>query len=142
MLGVWTGNETEFDSFLLFLNSLHPSIEFTFEGKGVSLSFLDLKVHLTPSNFSSNSLLVPKFSIHDKTTSTGVSIHSSSFHPRAHKMATIHSAVNRLIRTPLTMDDREMETRNIQKIAHINGLNLDVKKFIKRKSGKRQPSSK
>ena len=130
ILCIWTGTKVEIESFSSFLNNLRPSIEFTLEGGGNSIPFLDLLIRLVPVS----SLLTPKFSIFRKETFTGVSIHSSSLHPRSHKMASVHSAVNRLIRIPMDKEDLELEIRNIEEIARLNNLDLNVRKFIRRKS--------
>lgn len=132
IFGVWSGTEADFNSFFLLLNSLHPSIKFSLEKKGDSLSFLDLLIRLTSS--SSSPLLIPKFSIFRKETFTGVSIHSSSLHTRAHKQASFHAAVNRLIQIPMDNNDYKNEIQVIKAIAVHNGLDLDVEKHIRRKS--------
>ena len=48
-------------------------------------------------------------------------------------MASIHSAANRLIRIPMDSEDIEKETRAIEHIASLNSIDLDVRKYIRRK---------
>ena len=129
VFAIWTGTDEGLSSFLPFLNSLHPSIEFTLEMGGSSIPFLDILIRLVPTP----PFLTIKFSIHRKETFTGISIQSSSLHPRKHKLACINSAIHRLTLIPMDKKDIEDETNTLEQIAHINGLQLDIKKMIKRK---------
>lgn len=46
VLCLWTGSPDLLDEFLIFLNSLYPSIRFTLEVGGQSINFLDLTISL------------------------------------------------------------------------------------------------
>ena len=68
-------NEDECDLFLDSLNSLHPSLRFTFEKESnLALPFLDVLVEKSPSKFIT--------SIYRKPTFTGLYLRWNSFSPR------------------------------------------------------------
>ena len=71
-------NEDECDLFLNSLNSLHPSLHFTFEKESnLALPFLDVLVENSPSKFIT--------SIYQKPTFTGQYLRWNSFSPRKSK---------------------------------------------------------
>ena len=71
-------NEDVCDLFLDSLNSLHPSLRFTFEKESnLALPFLDVLVEKSPSKFIT--------SIYRKPTFTGQYLHRNSFSPRKRK---------------------------------------------------------
>ena len=49
ILGVWDGPLPALTNLLDYLNSLHPSINFTLEVGGSSINYLDLTISLTPT---------------------------------------------------------------------------------------------
>ena len=72
-------------------------------------------------------VLRPKFAIYRKTTFFGVSINGRSFHPQRHQFATITSAI------PMNVEAFEDEVNQIENIALINSLKVNVRKLVKRK---------
>jgi len=71
-------NERECGLFLEHLNSLHPSLQFTFEKEfNQSLPFLDVMVEKSPSKFVT--------SVYRKPTFTGQYIRWNSFNPQKRK---------------------------------------------------------
>ena len=71
-------NKDECDLFLDSLNSLHPSLRFTFEKESnLALPFLDVLVEKSPSKFIT--------SIHRKPTFTSQYLRWNSFSPRKRK---------------------------------------------------------
>ena len=71
-------NEDEYNIFLDSLNSLHPSLRFTFEKESnLALPFLDVLVEKSPSKFIT--------SIYRKPTFTGQYLRWNSFSPRKRK---------------------------------------------------------
>lgn len=77
--------------------------------------------------------LMFKFFIFQKEEFTDVSVYSSFLHPRLHRMASFHFAVNRFIRILMEAESFESEVCTIEEIAHLNGLDIDVRKLIRRK---------
>ena len=65
---------------------------------------------------------------------TGVSISNSSLHRLGQKLASIHANISRLFRLPLNSMNKEIETCAIEQLATLNGLHVDVRKLIQRKS--------
>lgn len=126
---IWNGTDAQLQLFLEELNRFHPSIEFTLEIGGLQLNYLDLKLTLKRSTHS----LTPTFDIYRKDTFTGVSIHQNSLHPPQHKMAAVLAAIHRLVSLPLSKAAIESETVQIEKIASLNGLKIDVRIIIRRK---------
>ena len=66
--------------------------------------------------------LIPTFGIYRKEHFSGVSIHATSYHPPAHKLAAVNSAIHRLVTLPLTPVAAEVEAETIKYIAILNGL--------------------
>ena len=62
------------------------------------------------------------FRKHRKAEHSNVSIHLQSPHPASHKVATINSAIHRMLSILLDPDAEEAETKQIEAIAKINGL--------------------
>ena len=105
-----------------------PSLQFTLEIGGQQINFLDFTISLKEYQ----NVLPPSFKIFRKSTFTGVAIHSSSLHPRAHKAAAVTSAIHRMVSIPLDADARKEETSTIKKIASLNNLNIDIDLMIRR----------
>ena len=83
-------NEDECDLFLDSLNSLHPSLRFTFEKKSnLAHPFLDVLVEKSPSKFIT--------SIYRKPTFTGQYLRWNSFSPRKHKTNLILTLTHRAL---------------------------------------------
>ena len=82
--------EDECDLFLDSLNSLHPSLRFTFEKESnLALPFLDVLVEKSPSKFIT--------SIYQRPTFTGQYLHWNSFSPRKHKTNLILTLTHRAL---------------------------------------------
>lgn len=60
----WTGSSGDLTSFLTYLNSIHPSMQFTLEIGGLSHNYLDLSISFHPS---SSHQLSPQFPIFRKS---------------------------------------------------------------------------
>ena len=83
-------NEDECDLFLNSLNSLHPSLRFTFEKESnLALPFLDVLVEKSLSKFIT--------SIYRKLTFTGQYLHWNSFSPRKLKTNLILALTHRAL---------------------------------------------
>jgi len=132
ILCVWQGTERTARNLLEGLNAYNFSISFSMEFGGSKIAYLDLLISLEPQH----NALRPTFQVHRKPTFTGVSIHRDSLHPAAQKHAVINSAIHRLVSLPLSLESREKETLEIGRIARINGLDLDIRTMIKRRSVK------
>ena len=83
-------NEDECDLFLNSLNSLHPSLRFTFEKESnLALPFLDVLVEKSPSKFIT--------SIYRKPTFTSLYLRWNSFSPRKRKTNLILTLTHRAL---------------------------------------------
>ena len=83
-------NEDECDLFLNSLNSLHPSLRFTFENESnLALPFLDVLVEKSPSTFIT--------SIYRKPTFIGQYLRWNSFSPRKRKTNLILTLTHRAL---------------------------------------------
>lgn len=127
---VWDGTEPDLSGFFDELNAYHPSMDFTLEVGDDEINFLDLKLRLKEVNSHQKA---STFNIHRKEGFTGVSINGSSLHPQSHKLATVNAAIHRLISLPLTNEAIETETVQIEKIAQLNELKINVRSMIRRK---------
>ena len=76
----------------------------------------------------------PQFRIYRKEHFPGVSIHGTSLHHPVHKNATIMSAIHRLISLLLSRDVFEEEITQIEHIALLNKLEVDVREIVRRKT--------
>lgn len=119
ILVCFTGTNRQLNNILQFINSLHPSITFTMEEEiDKSLNFLDLTITRTLDKH--------KFSIYHKPSHTDTTIHNKSNHPIQHKLATFHSMLHRLINTPLSEKDFNIELNIIKQIAVNNGYSHTI----------------
>lgn len=107
-------NKRKVDSTLLWLNSLHSTINFTKEEeRDNKLPFLDILVINDKSNL--------EFDVYRKPTFTGRLIPSDSFHNYSHKMAALHSMAHRMVSLPLNSTRYDVERNRIVEIGRING---------------------
>ena len=132
VLCVWHGSLPDLHTCLNHLNAIHPSLLFTMEVGGSKLNYLDLTISLEEHN----NVLTPSFSIYRKPTYSGVSIHSSSLHPRIHKSASVTAAIHRMLSIPLNSASRHEEIATIKQIAAVNHLPLNVDQIIRRISAR------
>ena len=132
ILGVWDGPPSALTNLLNYLNSLHPSINFTLEVGGSSINYLDLTISLTPHSHSHQ--LHPQFAIYRKPSNTGIFINGLSFHHISHKLSAFLFLINRLLSIPLSKLDFEKEKQCISDLARKNNIPIDVNKTINRKS--------
>lgn len=110
---IFNGSLMELNMFLSFLNSLHPSIEFTMElENNESIPFLDVIVHKKNRQIN--------FSIYHKPTSTDTVIPYHSNHPISHKLAAFNSFFHRLFNIPLNSQSFKSELNIIKQIAYNN----------------------
>jgi len=131
ILCFWLGTDMELEIFTSDLQKFDDNLSFTVERAEHLINFLNITISLKHDEIE-DGLLTPHFSVYRKPEFTGVSIHNRSLHPSSHKFASITSAVNHMIRLPLSPDARKT-INTIQQIAKVNGLQLDLQKFIKRK---------
>jgi len=100
------------------LNSFYPSIKFTVEiENNHCLPFLDL---LLSRNITSRKM---EYNIFRKATCNNRYIMNDSFHHPSHKRAVFHSLVHRLMNTPLSTENYNLEVKKIKEIAVFNGYN-------------------
>ncbi|XP_074039195.1 uncharacterized protein [Leptinotarsa decemlineata] len=108
------GNSIVAHDILNSLNNLHPKIKFTLEiEQDNKLNFLDLTITKTYNKLD--------FSIYRKPTQTDHVIPFNSFHPMQHKLASFNCYVNRLLNTPLSPSNFNLELNTLKQIAVNNG---------------------
>lgn len=127
VLTCFVGTTRQLDSFLEYINSLHPNIKFTMEiEENKKLNFLDLTLDRTDNTH--------QFSIFHKPSHTDTTINNSSTHPRQHKHAAYHSMIHRLLNIPLSEHDFEKELNLIRQIAVNNGFQVSfIDKLLHKK---------
>ena len=81
--------------FLVFLNSLYPSIEFILEVGESRINLLNLTITSLPSGF--------ELEIYRKNNPADILIHDSSFCSLPHKLAAFHYFIQRLVSLPLSL---------------------------------------
>ena len=93
-------NENDADSFLIQLNSMHPSLKFTVEkGSNHQFAFLDVFVHKTSTAFLT--------SVYRKPTFSGLYTRSELFCPQQRKINLIKTLIHRtlMISSKCFLDD-------------------------------------
>ena len=75
---IWTGNTNSLTTYIHKINSIHPTIKFTFEYSNTELTFLDTTLYKGPQ-FPVNGSLDVK--THIKPTNKQIYIHQTSYHP-------------------------------------------------------------
>lgn len=104
---VWKGSEESLSLFMSYLNSISPTISFTSEYSSASINFLDVKIQLMESKFSTDLFLKP--------TDRNAYLHYSSNHPRHTLQAIPYSQflrVKRIVSDPSILDIRLKEMTN------------------------------
>ena len=114
VIACFSGTDRQLNSFLEFINKLHPNIKFTIELESQnSINFLDLTVTREKDKHV--------FSVFRKPSHTDTVIHNSSCHPIQHKLAAFNSMIHRLISLPLNEQNFQIELNIIKQIALNNG---------------------
>ena len=96
ILILWSGNQEEFQSFLLNCNKLHPTIKFTGECSPSEIHFLDVTIY-KGTNFQNKQILDTK--TYTKPTNKQTYVHSSSFHPKGTGKSIALGEAHRILRT-------------------------------------------
>ena len=73
-IGIASCTRSELDSFIFFVNSFHPSLQFTWEISDTSVAFLDISVSISGNRLST--------SVHYKPTDSHSYLSYSSSHPK------------------------------------------------------------
>jgi len=89
---------------------------------GPFLAFLKLTLNLVTNSTD----MTIEFDIYRKPTYTGTSIHGQSLHTHRYNAAIINHAIHRLLNLPLSDKSK--------KNANLNGLNLDIRSMVRKKS--------
>ena len=105
-VGIWPGDRSELLSFINFVNAFHPSLKFTHEISNSSLSFLDIKLKITPGSKTIST------SVYYKPTDSHSFLLYSSSHPAATKRSIPFSQSLRLRR--LCSDEEDFNSQAIQ----------------------------
>ena len=96
ILILWPHSENDLKEFLLRLNSVHPTIKFTWEYDKNRITFLDVDIYKGP-NFP----ITNKFDVetHIKPTNKQAYIHAQSHHPRGASKGVAMGEMKRYLRT-------------------------------------------
>lgn len=123
----FTGTNRQLDTFVNFINGIHPKIHFTMEmEEDNKINFLDLTLNKVNGKHD--------FSIFRKPSHTDTVIHNRSLHPYQHKLAAFHSMVHRLISVEQTEENFNKELNIIRQIATNNGYKtLIVDQILQKK---------
>ena len=100
------GTRRQLTTFLAYLNSLHPNIQFTLEiEENNRINFMDLSIQKINNRL--------QFGIYHKPTHTDMLIHNSSMHPYSHKLAAFRCYVHMLLSVPMSKMQYENEVNII-----------------------------
>ncbi len=96
------------------INKIHNNIQFTVDKEDQNkIHYLDLTIINE----------IPKFqyTVYRKPTQTSLTIPYNSYHPPQHKMAAYNALIYRMLKIPLTTNERNKERNIIHQIANNNG---------------------
>ena len=105
--------DDDFKPFLMKLNSYHPNLKFTYEMGGESLPFLDMKVTLEPTTFTTE--------VFRKATDTNVVMNNDSMAPTKWKTALAKWFIHRAERLCSNKMLFEKEVSHLKDIFRKNG---------------------
>lgn len=115
ILIAFTGTDRQLNKFFKEVNNIHPQIKFTMEVEtDKCINFLDLTIKNCSNKHD--------FSIYRKNTQSDTTIHASSFHPLAQKLAAYKSMIHRLVSIPMNNNNYNKELNIIYQIAINNGF--------------------
>ena len=131
ILACFIGTDRQLNSFLNYINNLHQNIKFTIEiEQDHSINFLDLTISIKNNKHD--------FKIFHKPSYTDITIHNTSNHPFSHKISAYNSFVHRLINTPMSEENYNLELNLIKQIAVNNGYDAQIiDKIVKKKQYKK-----
>ena len=93
---LWPHSEADLKKFLLYINTLHPSIKFTSEYETNKITFLDVNIYKGPNFLSTNRLDIET---HIKPTNKQAYIHAKSHHPPGVSKGLAIGEMKRYLRT-------------------------------------------
>ena len=96
ILIMWSGSQTEFQTFLQNCNTIHPTMKFTGECSPNEIHFLDLTLY-KGANFTNKGTLDMK--TYTKPTNKQTYDHNSSFRPRGTSKSIVLGEAHRFLRT-------------------------------------------
>ena len=106
IFSLWTHGDDELQRFLDYLNTIHPTIQFTYTVSDESADFLDTKVFITQDRRLATTL-------YRKPTDTVQLLHYKSNHPLSTKLGIIYSQALRLRRLCTTTVDFENNLKQL-----------------------------
>ena len=92
---IWTSSMTELETYIKHINSIHPTIKFTYEVNKEQLTFLDITLY-KGERFKQHNILDVK--THIKKTNEQLYIHEKSYHPTTTKRGIIKGETTRYLR--------------------------------------------
>ena len=101
---IWEHGQEALDHFLHSLNSIHPTIKFTWETSTKQITFLDVDIYIKRPEDTNPTIA---YKTHFKQTNSFQYIHHSSFHPRATKKGIIKGEMTRIKNTTSDPTQRE-----------------------------------
>ena len=82
---IWQGTRGSLKPFLEYINSIHPTIKFTYQCSDTTINFLDTTIYIHPKKRILQSKLFTK------PTDTKTLLHYNSYHPNHTKRSVIYS---------------------------------------------------
>ena len=130
ILILWSGNQEEFQSFLLNCNKLHPTIKFTGECSPSERHFLDVTIY-KGTNFQNKQILDTK--TYTKPTNKQTYVHSSSFHPKGTGKSIALGEAHRILRTNSDEGNFRQQIIKLQKALLARGYKEKATKTLLKK---------
>ena len=122
IFSVWTGTEKELLEFFTYINSVHPSIKFTYEYSKRNVNFLDTPVYITEEGFL-------KTDVYHKAVDTHSYLDKSSCHPEHTKKSIPYSQFMRIRR--ICTDDENFKERTLQQSKYFESCGYSKKELNK-----------
>ena len=108
---IWIGSHEQLTNYIKQINSIHPTIKFTYEKSDRELTFLDVVVYKGPT-FNETHILDTK--THIKPTNKQLYVHRTSYHPNSVKKAIPKGETVRYLRSNSRRDTYQQIVKRLK----------------------------
>ena len=137
--GIWTYNQTEFETFVSILNNHHPSINIQPTLHKNTINFLDTTTFKGPTFHPTGKLDIKVFF---KSTDTHAFLHKDSFHPPQTFKGIVRSQLLRFQRICTVEKDVAQATKIIFQVLQKRGYSRSLLRRIQTTKGEPPPNQK
>ena len=137
ILVIYDGNRNQFEKLVAFINTLHPTLKFTYEASETSINYLDLTI-FKGERFRSTGIL--DTNVYTKPTETYQYLHNMSAHPPHIFKAFIYGETLRYARNTTSGDHVQIKVNTFTEKLLKRGYNqTEIQKAISKVSHKSRP---